>query len=126
MEINQYLKDSERTLKTFENGMSLTNSQADVLHAAMGLTTESGELMDAVKKHLIYGANIDVVNVKEELGDLMWYIAILLREFGGEGTFEEILNTNIKKLKLRYPEKFTNEQALNRNLDGERKILEAN
>jgi len=55
----------------------------------------------------------------------MWYIAILLRQFGGEGIFEEILETNINKLKARYPDKFSSELAMNRDLDKERNILES-
>jgi hypothetical protein len=39
---------------------------------------------------------------------------------------EEMLQRNIDKLKARYPEKFTQENALNRNLDVERQILEGN
>ena len=41
-----------------------------LLHAAMGLCTESGEFMDMMKKHILYGKTIDEVNLKEELGDL--------------------------------------------------------
>jgi NTP pyrophosphatase (non-canonical NTP hydrolase) len=93
-----------------------------ILHAAMGLTTEAGEVMDALKKHLMYGKPLDTVNLKEEVADSMWYMAILADTLGFE--FEEVMKTNIAKLKARYGEKFTEEAALNRNLDGERKILE--
>jgi NTP pyrophosphatase (non-canonical NTP hydrolase) len=114
MKLNRYLKHSERTLKEFPEGMILDRRQADVLHAAMGISTESGELLDAVKKHLIYDEELDLPNVKEELGDLMWYIAILLRELGGDGVLEEVMRVNIEKLKARYPEKFTEYHAMNR------------
>jgi len=115
MDINTYKVESERTL--IDKGHDL-----NLLHAAMGISTESGELMDAFKRKIFYGKELDVVNVKEEIGDLMWYVAILLRELDLD--FEELLQVNIDKLKARYPEKFTEENALNRDLDKEREILE--
>lgn len=115
MDIKSYKKESERTL--IDKGHDL-----NLLHAAMGISTESGELMDAFKRKIFYGKDLDVVNVKEEIGDLMWYVAILLRELDLD--FEDLLQTNIDKLKARYPEKFTEENALNRDLDKERQILE--
>ncbi len=115
MKIEDYLKASERTLIDKGHDMNL-------LHAAMGISTESGELMDAFKRKIFYGKALDVVNVKEEIGDVMWYIAILLRELDLD--FEDVLQVNIDKLKARFPDKFTEEDALNRDLDKERKILE--
>jgi len=93
-----------------------------ILHAAMGMVTEAGELMDAMKKHIIYGKPIDIVNVAEEMGDSFWYQALLAKTLGV--TFEQVQEVNIKKLKARYPDKFTEHSALNRDLDNERKILE--
>lgn len=93
-----------------------------ILHAVMGMVTEAGELMDAVKKYAIYGKPIDLVNLKEECGDTFWYQALLARAAGF--TFEEAQTTNIEKLRARYPNKFTEHDALNRDLGAERKILE--
>lgn len=95
---------------------------ARILHAAMGLTTESAELMDALKKHLMYGKELDIVNLKEEAADCMWYLAILADTLGF--SFEEVQERNIAKLKARYGDKFTEKAALERNLEVERKILE--
>lgn len=92
------------------------------LHAAMGICTESGELMDALKKYLFYGKPIDDTNVNEEAGDLFWYIAILADAFGF--TFESSMEKNIAKLKARYPNRFTEKDAQLRNLEKERKVLE--
>lgn len=93
-----------------------------LLHGAMGLTTETGELMDALKKHLMYGKDIDFINIQEECGDLFWYVALIADAVGF--TFEDTFEKNIAKLKARYPNKFTEHDALNRNLDRERKVLE--
>ena len=93
-----------------------------LLHAMIGLCTESGEIQDMMKKHVFYGKEIDKVNFKEELGDLMWYISIACDEL--DISLEEVMQTNVNKLRARYGEKFTEEAALNRNLDKEREILE--
>lgn len=93
-----------------------------LFHAIAGCVTESGELMDQLKKAAAYGKALDKVNLKEEFGDLFWYIQLGLDELGF--TIEEILQMNIDKLHLRYGDKFSNEKANNRNLDQERQVLE--
>ena len=93
-----------------------------VLHAAIGLVTESGELIDAVKKTLFYGKELDVTNVKEEAGDILWYLAILFDALGTN--FETEQQRVLEKLKARFPEKFTEKDAFERDLETERKILE--
>lgn len=94
----------------------------DLLHGVMGISTEAGEIMDNLKKCLFYGKPIDRVNLIEELGDLMWYIAIMCDSIDIE--LETVMNHNIAKLRKRYPEKFSEDKALNRDLGAERKILE--
>ena len=93
-----------------------------LLHAAMGMCTETGEFMDMLKKHILYGKAIDHVNLKEELGDLEWYVALAIDEL--KTTFGYIFETNIEKLRARYPNKFNEKDALNRDLTKERQILE--
>lgn len=94
----------------------------DLLHACAGLCTEAGELMDVFKKHEFYGKPIDRVNVMEEVGDLAWYLALLCRY--GNFTLEECAEANIRKLRARYPDKFSKENAIERNTAKERKVLE--
>lgn len=93
-----------------------------LLHAAMGLCTEAGEFMDMMKKHILYGKPLDEVNLREELGDKLWYTALALDEL--KSTFEATFDVNIAKLRARYPNNFTEKDALNRNLPKERQILE--
>jgi len=102
--------------------MSRIVRQARLLHASMGLVTEAGELMDMLKKHFFYGKELDLVNAKEELGDAEWYIALAIDEM--KTTMNEVLTLNINKLKLRYPAKFSSEDAINRNVVAERELLE--
>ena len=81
--------------------------QGRTLHAVAGIVTEAGELQDALKKHLFYGRPLDRTNLIEELGDLMWYVALLcdeLREPGeedGANVLADVLTRNIAKLKAR-------------------------
>jgi len=93
-----------------------------LVHAALGVGTEAGELQDALKKSIMYGKPLDPVNVMEECGDLMWYIALALAATGY--TMEEAMERNIAKLRRRFPEKFTSENALTRDLSAERTALE--
>lgn len=92
-----------------------------LFHAIVGIATESTELVEALDTALRTN-EADVVNVLEELGDINWYQAIALDTLDGD--FDSVLNTVIAKLKARYPEKFTSEDAINRDLATERKILE--
>jgi NTP pyrophosphatase (non-canonical NTP hydrolase) len=94
----------------------------DDLHMVLGMQTEAAEIADVYKKTIAYRKPLDFVNIKEEIGDLMWYVANLCNMNGWD--LREILDTNIAKLEARYPEKFTEEQAINRNLVAEREILE--
>lgn len=94
-----------------------------LLHAAIGLATESGEFLDQLKKVLFYGRPLDAVNVVEELGDAQWYTAIAVDELNT--TIGHIQQININKLAARYGETFSELKALSRDLDAERKILES-
>jgi NTP pyrophosphatase (non-canonical NTP hydrolase) len=93
----------------------------DILHGAIGLSTEAGELLDQIKKHVFYGRELDIVNIIEELGDGLWYIGLILNQL--DVSFEEVMKRNIEKLRTRYPEKFTEDKAVNRDLDKEREVL---
>lgn len=94
-----------------------------LLHAGIGMATETGEFLDALKKSTYYGKDLDRVNLKEELGDLLWYIAIAMDELDTD--FDTEMKRNIEKLKARYGDKFTEDSAENRDLKKERDILES-
>ena len=81
-----------------------SNIGDNIEHCAYGLVTESAEIMDMLKKHKFYGRDFNMVNLKEEIGDLLYYIHILCEEVGY--TMEEARADNIKKLAKRYPDKF--------------------
>ena len=72
----------------------------DRLHAAVGISGEAGELLDAVKKNWVYNKELDSENVKEELGDLMFYITAMMLLQGI--ALHEVLHANAEKLEKRY------------------------
>lgn len=92
------------------------------LHAALGMVTEAAEIADIVKKSAFYGKKLDKTHLKEEAGDLLYYIAVLLWNEGW--TFEEVMKMNNEKLAARFPDKFQSSLAINKNVEAERKVLE--
>lgn len=117
MSNSQFVKDSLRT-----ESPNYYPQDPRIIHAAIGLVTESGELIDALKKAMFYGKKLDLTNIKEEAGDILWYLAILFDALGTDFDTEQA--RVIAKLKARFPEKFTEEKAENRDLVTERAILE--
>ena len=75
-----------------------------LLTAALGLTAESGEFTEVVKKIILQGKPYNEDNVfhmKRELGDICWYLAQACMAL--DTTFDEIIEMNVDKLKARYP-----------------------
>ena len=116
MKLNDYVKWTGNTCAKLESKLM------DNIHMLFGMETEIAELSDIYKKYIAYKKEIDCVNVKEELGDLLFYISSFCRINNFD--LEEILETNVKKLESRYPNNFTEYHALKRNLPKEREILE--
>ena len=82
------------------NGANVTQ----LMTAALGLTAESGEFTEVVKKILFQGKPYNEDNVfhmKRELGDICWYLAQACMAL--DTTFDEVLEMNVDKLKARYP-----------------------
>ena len=77
--------------------------------------------MTEAVKQMLDENSLDVVNVLEEIGDISWYQAILIDALNGD--WDACLNKNIEKLKARYPEKFSSDAAINRDVNNERTIL---
>ena len=102
----EYLKLAERTESLHAN---FEKYDPRTIHGVVGLAGEAGELLDNIKKVIFYGLEPNKKNLKEELGDSLWYIAQICR--AENWTIEELMAENIDKLLIRYPESFTTEQA---------------
>lgn len=193
MKFKEYVESTSRTWN-FQEGIK------DLDHSLLGLVDEVGELSSAFKKHVGYGDDIDISNIKEEIGDCTFFLARVLEAaqisnseglytqydqicvkevsedelnrikqaryvdivFGlteavnsihqslveGNGnnlaqgcadmlstlasaciyfdtTLVECMDKNIEKLKVRYPEKFNKENALNRDIKAEKEALKS-
>lgn len=115
MKPNDYIKRAKKLDQNYENVQTrmLENPEnLTLMHAALGLAGETGEAVDLIKKSLMYGKPLDHDKMKKECGDILWYMAILLYEI--DSSFEEIMRMNIEKLEKRYPNGFTEQDAIAR------------
>ena len=104
------LQNYAKAAATTKNDMLTHKGQ--LANYVMGLCGESGEVIDLVKKHLYQGHELDKAKIKNELGDIMWYwinlsTALDLDPF-------EILEYNVRKLKKRFPNGFSENDSINR------------
>ncbi len=92
---------------------TMTASKANLVHLALGIAGEAGEVLDAIKKAAIYNKPLDRENIIEELGDLEFYMEGLRQAIGVSR--KEVLDTNIQKLGVRYSSgKYSDKQAQDR------------
>lgn len=103
---NDYQHKALRTVNPYLNASNLLQD------GLMGLCGESGECIDILKKTLYQGHDLDSEKLKNELGDVAWYLAVSCHALGY--TLEEVMNTNINKLKERYPDGFDKNRSINR------------
>ena len=75
-----------------------TGSKAALAYCALGLAGEAGEAVDKIKKY-IRDDKLDLFGIEKELGDVIWYVSQLANELGL--TLQDILDTNVNKLKSR-------------------------
>lgn len=105
MTANEYQKEALRTAGT-------TDPKSLLLNGAMGLCGETGEVIDLLKKHLFQGHDLDRYHVAKELGDVAWYLAVTAYALGYD--LETVLQLNIEKLVLRYPDGFDADRSQHR------------
>jgi NTP pyrophosphatase (non-canonical NTP hydrolase) len=106
MNFNEYQALAMRTAKRFGH------EATDLTHASLGLATESGEFITEVKRAAIYDKEITDeirVHMAEELGDLLWYVALAAETLGI--SMHQMARDNIAKLQLRFPQSYSNEAA---------------
>lgn len=95
----EYQELASKTRKVFD---AQKDMQVDV---GLGLTGEAGEVADIIKKHLAGAKEIDLNHLKEELGDVLWYLAEACDCFGF--SMQEVAQANIEKLAKRHPNGFS-------------------
>lgn len=92
-----------------------------LLHGAVGLAGESGEVLDLMKKLWVYDKPFDSATldkIEEEMGDVIHYFFMLMLKLqehtGHDYTLSDFFRNNMLKLRKRYPDGFTKEAALRR------------
>lgn len=108
MTINEYQKEALRT----DSGIMALTKEGRLTNGLMGLNGEAGEAIDILKKHLFQGHELDREHLAKELGDVAWYLAVTADALGY--TLEEILATNVEKLRARYPDGFDSGKSVHR------------
>ena len=114
MSLNDYQVKSKRTLN-----QELTKEQT-VSNMIMCILGETGEVADVIKKHYYQGHDLDIEHIKEEIGDVMFYIVNLCNVLDLD--LEALLYQNHTKLMKRYPNGFTEKDSIER--DTQRSVEE--
>lgn len=105
---------SALAIRTLANDVR-ENETLSTMNAATGLSSETGEINEIIKKRYFHGhphdqASID--HMEKELGDLAWYWMLMCHCYNLDPA--RVLFKNIEKLKKRYPEGFSTERSINR------------
>ena len=106
--VNAVTSDSSKDFKSLVDRLGDLDRQGAnperLATAAVGLSAESGEFLEIVKKMVFQGKPWDEHNRKHliiELGDVMWYVAQACIALDVD--FEDVIEGNVKKLEKRYP-----------------------
>ena len=105
----------QRAANLFLNPKLQGNIEKIKTNGILGLCGESGELADLLKKSMYQGHPLDIEDVKRELGDVLWYVALLCMAF--RMNLDDVMAENICKLYRRYPDGFEEQRSINR-VDG--------
>ena len=105
MDIAEYTAEVHRTCGLEDRRDLLTLT-------ALGIAGEAGEVVDIIKKVLYHEHELDTSVLCKEVGDLLWYMALLCDTAGF--TLDDAMRANVEKLRQRYPEGFDPQRSRNR------------
>jgi len=103
MDLREYQELCKTTAKVYER------KQDEITNWGLGIAGEAGDVASCIKKLVFHKNEAIKDGIKENIGDMMWYTAMICNYFGWN--FQEILNENLEKLKKRHPKGFTYETA---------------
>jgi NTP pyrophosphatase (non-canonical NTP hydrolase) len=110
---NAFTFYQRRAAKTAKEHHSFDDPRhARVAVASMGLAGETGELIDALKKWVAHGHELNLSHVEKELGDILWYIAEIATVL--ELRLAGVAEGNLEKLEKRYGDSFSEEKSRGR------------
>lgn len=102
MNLNEYQKFCKKTAKKFNN------KEKEIMTLGLGISGEAGDVAGCIKKTFSHQDNQEN-GIKENLGDSLWYIAMICNFFNWD--LENVMEENIEKLKKRYPKGFSEKSA---------------
>jgi len=102
MELEEYQRLVKTTPKKFKD------KTHEIAAWGLGVVGEAGDVAGCIKK-ILFHDNDQREGVRENLGDVMWYVAMICNFYGWK--LEDVLNENIEKLRKRYPQGFTEKDA---------------
>lgn len=108
MKVEEYMRfeDSvKRTLNVIDKNKALNE-------ACLGIASESGEIINEVRKHLYQGHELNLDKVRDEFGDVCAYLGQLAVTLGF--TFNDAMHDNIIKRMKRFPKGFTTKDSIAR------------
>ena len=108
---NEYQRNAMRTA----SGISTSCPENLLLQGVMGMSGESGEALDIVKKIMFQGHELNEAtreHLIRELGDVLWYVATTAEALNVP--LETVMQVNIDKLRARYPKRFDAERSRHR------------
>jgi NTP pyrophosphatase (non-canonical NTP hydrolase) len=100
MKASDYQEQAARTMID-QPGFEIRGHEIMAVWNALGLAGEAGEVAELVKKGVFHRHSIDRTTLEKEIGDVLWYAAALCTTLGLD--LGEIMQANIEKLKVRYP-----------------------
>ena len=106
MTLNEYQTLAQRTSRKD------IDQDNHLMNAMLGLSGEVGECCDLVKKHYFQDGRDILESLKDELGDVLWYVVEAASAVGWD--LEEIAQHNVNKLRKRYPAGFEADRSLHR------------
>jgi len=104
--LKEYQKLCKKTAKIF------SDEDKEILTWGLGIAGEAGDVAGCIKKTVSHGNN-QKEGIKENIGDTLWYLAMICNFYGWN--LDDILEENIKKLEARFPKGFTEKRAKRRN-----------
>lgn len=111
MDAKQYQLEAARTLID-KPDFEITSQEIMILWCTIGLSGESGEISELVKKGILHQHGLSAEKLFKEIGDCLWYIAALCNLFDFD--MGKVMQSNIDKLKVRYPNGFNSQDSISR------------
>ncbi len=102
MDLDEYTQEVHRTC-------SIEDPKELLTLTALGIAGEAGEVVDMIKKVLYHAHELDVSALCKEVGDLLWYTVLLCDTVGL--TLDDVMQTNVEKLRRRYPHGFDQQRS---------------